>query len=183
MSLRLLAIFVFLALFIFSAHGEKTEIQVKDVAVFRIQKKTIFFSDLEVYLKEFKKFRCLYKHSRILNSLKLDYKNLNKIPKIRASYNSIDRQKIFVNNVIRLIKMQVFASRYKVNVSSKQIASIKTMQCEAAHFKTWSNELKSLLQMELYILERFPITRQSDNKELDQFIESVDKKIKHAVFF
>ena len=79
--------------------------------------------------------------------------------------------------------MQVFSSRYKVNVSSKQIANIRTKKCGAPKFKNWSNELKSLFQMELYILERFPVTSQTDSDELNQFLESVDKKIKHAIYF
>lgn len=181
MKLRFTIIFGFLALAVFSANAEKYHIQ--DMALFKIQKKTIFFSDIKVYLKEFKTFRCLHSHSRILNSLKLNTKNLKNIPKLRSNYKSIEKQKPFITNVIKLIKMQVFSSRYKVNVSSKQIANIRTKKCGAPKFKNWSNELKSLFQMELYILERFPVTSQTDSDELNQFLESVDKKIKHAIYF
>jgi hypothetical protein len=159
------------------------KVQIHDMALFRIQKKTVFYSDLKIYLKEYKAFRCVQRDSRILTNLNLDSKSINKIPNVRPSYKSISRNKIFLNNVIKLIKMQVFSSRYNVSVSSKLLARIKTKRCGLPQFAKWSNELKSLFQMELYVLERFPIKMKGEDKELNLFIDTVNNKVKHATYF
>jgi hypothetical protein len=158
-------------------------VRYEDMALFRIQKKTVFYSDLKVYIKEFKAFRCLQKNSRILSNLKLDSKSIGNIPRLRSNYKSIKKNGEFVYSLIKLIKMQIFSSRYNVSVSSKMLENIKTRRCGVAKFSTWSNELKSLFQMELYILERFPIKTNTEDLELNLFIKSVNDKVKHATYF
>jgi hypothetical protein len=180
--LRFLIIFVFISLFSQVVTANNVHYY-EDVALFRIQKKTVFFSDLRIYLKEYNSFRCLQRNSRILSNLKLDFKSIDKVPRLEPNYKSINLHKNFLNGVIKLIKMQVFSSRHNVSVSSKLLAHMNTKKCGLPKFSKWSNELKSLLQMELYVLERFPLNNKNDYKELNLFIDSVNDKVKHAVYF
>ncbi len=156
---------------------------IDDMAIFKIQKKTIFYSDLKNYLREYKSFRCLQKSSRILKNLRIDQKNIRKIPNVLPNYKSLDRHQTFIEGLIKLIKLQVYSSRYNVSISKKQLSRINTKKCGVGPFPKWSNELKSLFQMEYYILERFPTKRKGGDKELTLFIQSVDEKIDHDIFY
>lgn len=167
---------------LYSGHVAAVELH-KDLAVFKIQKKTIFYTDLKLYSSHLNKFRCLQGQSAILKVLKLNRKYMRKLPRLKPSYQSLEEKKDYLLSLLKLIKMQVYTSRYSISISRDRISQLPSKKCGVNSFNKWPNELKSLFQMELYLRERFTKDSIQDNKELRLFVDSVDNKIDHALYF
>ena len=180
--MRFLLTLIF-AITLLNFNSLKANVVHKDLAIFKIQKKSVFYSDLKKYTKNLRKFRCLRRNSAILDVLKLNKRKLPRLPKLQAKYQSLQNYQVYLQNIIKLIKMQVFTSRYSISVSQKEISKMPIKRCGIPQFSKWSQELKSLFQMDLYLMERFPKENKKDIKELKLFVDSVNNKIDHVIYY
>ncbi len=182
MEKKLRALFIILFTYLFStAFAEK--ILYQDRVLFKVNKKTVFLTDFKIYMKEYELFKCLQENSQVLKVLKLNdhltlpkllFKKKNSLPEIEKKH---------IQKLIKLIKLQVFSSRYKATLGADFLKALPQKKCQAPPFSDWGQELKSLFQMELYVLERFPQGKGRAPKELELFLQSVDKKIEHTSYF
>jgi hypothetical protein len=154
------------------------------MAVMKIDNNPILLSDFKRFLKDLRAFRCLFGKSTALNSLGLDRKNYRRYPSFKMSKISLEKDREFIRRVIRLIKTQVYSSQFKLSVDGSDIRNLEKKRCLKGHFSSWSNDVRSLILVEFYLKERFlDQNRENFKKDISSFIDSIDKKISHDLYF
>lgn len=155
-----------------------------DMAVMKIDKNPILYSDFKRFMRDLNGFRCLFSRSIALKSLGLDRKNYTRYPSFKMSKASFEKKREFINRVVRLIKTQVYSSQFKLSVDGSEIRTLEKKKCLRGRFASWSNDVRSLILVEFYLKERF-LGQKRDNlkQDISSFIDSIDKKISHDLYF
>ncbi len=155
-----------------------------DMAVMKIEKNPILYSDFEKFMKDLKAFRCLFDDSVALKALGLDRKNFRKLPVFKMSRNSFEKNRPFMQRVVKLVKTQVYSSQFKLSVDASEIQALQKRRCLKGTFSKWPQDVRSMILVEFYLRERFLGQKREDLKQdISSFIESIDKKISHDLYF
>lgn len=156
----------------------------QEMAIMKIGDKPVFFSEFNAYLKSLEQFRCLVDHSTALDSIDLDKKKMPVVPEIKFGRKPFEENREFVLKVAKLIKLQVYSNQFKLSLDSKIIQGLNKKKCLKEKFPSWPTEVKSMIQLEYYLRERFFGQKQKEVKtDVAQFVESINKKISHELFF
>lgn len=162
-----------------------SEVNVSDRAIFRIENKVYFISDLNKDNKQLNKLRCMKNNSVLLNALSLSSDDYSKILKLPTELDKLQSNKELLYRLTRLYKVQSFATNRKVSIDVEKLKEWGIAKCVGESWNKWPDQLKTLIKTELYLRDRFII---KDGKELDvtslkSFLSSIDKKTKHFNFF
>ena len=176
---------ILLLLFINTAMAESApELVDADMAVMKIDKNPILYTDFQKFMKDLNSFRCLFNDSEALKSLRLDHKNVDKLPALRMSKSTFGKNRDFMIKLVKLIKTQVYSSQFKLSVDGSEIRVLEKKKCLKGKFSTWSQDVRSLILVEFYLRERFlGQNRENVKQDISAFIDSIDKKITHDLYF
>jgi len=155
-----------------------------DMAVMKIDKNPILYSDFKKFMRELRSFRCLFNDSVALKSLSLDRKSVPRLPIPKMSRTSFEKRRELMGRVARLIKTQVYSSQFKLSVNAGEISRLEKKRCLKGSFRAWPRDVRSLILVEFYLRERFlGQNRENVKSDISAFIDSIDKKISHDLYF
>ncbi|MCO4793439.1 MAG: hypothetical protein KC493_07000 [Bacteriovoracaceae bacterium] len=183
--MRLYIFSILLSLLSFNAFSETApKLVAADMAVMKIDQNPILYSDFNKYMSNLKLFRCMIKNSISLDAIKLDRKSHPKFPRFKMRRSSLNGKRKFIQKLVKLIKTQVYSSQFKLSVDKSAIKKIEKRRCTKGGFKKWPDDVRSLVLVEFYLRERFlDQERKNVKSDINQFIDSIDKKIPHDLYF
>jgi hypothetical protein len=162
----------------------------KDVAAFRVQNKIVFLSELSPYISHLNTFRCFKEDSILLDALKLDKLSMPKVLQFKTnSADELANRAPIVKKIVSLLKAQLFANKQRVSVEGDFIKSLGVGDCISGAWDNWPNELRSMVQAELFFRDRFKredssvLETSKFKASMEEFLETIEKKIEHDLFF
>ena len=154
------------------------------MAVMKVDKTPILYTDFKKFMGELRAFRCLFEDSLALKSLALDQRSIPRLPLIKMSRDSFKKRRGLIGKIVRLIKAQVYSSQFKLSVEATEISRLEKKRCLKGRFKSWPQDVRSLILVEFYLRERFlGQNRKNVKQDISTFIDSIDKKISHDLYF
>ena len=172
-------------LFLMNVHVFCQEATISDHAVFRIEDRVFFQSDIEVSLVDLKNFSCLIPDSILLHSLEIDGNFFNR------TWTKIKDDRL--EKMIRLKKVQLTVEKRKVLLNNNGMEKEKLKKCLISDEKKLSR-IKILVAMETFFLDRFSGrwegstgSDQGNKKEIIKesvklYILTLDRKLDHHVY-
>ena len=166
----------------------------RDAAVFRIDEKVVFFSELWQLLSSIQTFSCLKKNSLLLSALNLMERPLPRWNKDAATEINLTEEYPLLMKIVTLVKVQSFVAAQKMHVAD-HFKEWRASGCLAGvkdkNQVEWEKELLPLFKAESFLYERFgrtatgdPIAAENSTRSSIQlFFITLDKKFKHHVFF
>lgn len=127
------------------------KIVLSDKALFRVDQKVVFLSDLKVFLKDLLKLNCLIGGSFLLESFEI---NETKISNILNSLNHLKVDQGF-KKILKVYKLNLrMESGGEINVDSVFLGGLKKNQ-KICRVSVIDDKLKNLIKAEVYLQDRF----------------------------
>ena len=147
---------------------------ISDQAVFRLSESVYMISDIPPYLNALGTIRCFKGKSLLLNSF-----GLNKtLPSYHQLKKSLVKNEKFLLKLLKMIKVEKFTNNKKIDLSLEELKPLHIGKCANNNWKKWPVRLKSLLHTEFYLRKRY-----EDQSQLNLFLDTIDKKYDHNLFF
>ncbi len=149
---------------------------VKDKAVFTVDKRAFFMSDVKRYISSFERLNCLYSDSLLSIAAELEGDDRKELFQNKLTSKNID-------GVIKVIKISQFADSQVSLDFSNLWKSFGQQRCLKNGPAGWSHDLKLMFLAETFLRERFQKRmRERGSSDLILFGSSISKKYKHHVF-
>lgn len=165
-----------------SAKTHKGILLAQDRAVFRMETTVFMLSDLKDYLKNINILRCFSKRSYLLDILQFNRIQLKKIPSYEQLNKGLIVHKDFLFKILKMIKMESFANRQKIDTGTAFYSKLGIKGCASGNWKKWPDRLKSLVHTELFLRNRYGMGKNA-KKQMELFLQTMDKKFSHNLFF
>lgn len=151
----------------------KTEtVLMEDVMVFRLQSKSLFLSDLKNYSHQLKNFDCLYPQSQFFRLSQLSPSKIDKL--LSLSLKDAKNEKSLLQTFRRSITLQIINNAQSLSVDRGFDKNLERRKCGVGRYLSWDNELKSLVQAEIFLLE---MVANSQKQELESLSKSLDTAV------
>lgn len=152
----------------------------EDFLVSRIQSRQIMFTQLNTYQKHLKKFTCLFDQSHILNLAQLTPAQVSELGELEAS--KAKEKPEFLKKFIRVILLQVYNNSMQLELGADFDLQFPLKKCDLGRFASWDNELKSLVQAELYLRNLKSGAFVVNKSTRKTYFEQVEEKIDYEFF-
>jgi hypothetical protein len=128
---------------------DKEEVLKEDVLVFRVQTRLVFLSDLKSYLSHLKDFHCLFPEANLLKMADISF---DKVAEVQGlTVGEVQQSPVLIKKVMRLVLTQVYTNSLSLSLERDFDLGLPLKKCGLGRFGSWNNELKSLVQAELYM--------------------------------
>ena len=164
------------------AESKKGILLTQDRAVFRMETTVFMLSDLKDYLKNVNVLRCFSRKSYLLDTLQLGRAHLKRIPSYRQLNDNLAQHEAFLAKLLKMIKMESFANQQKIDTGAGFHAKLGIGGCVSKDWKKWSVRFKSLVHTELFLRDRYGVGKKT-KKQMELFLQTMDKKFGHNLFF
>jgi|GEM_PF-7091170 len=128
---------------------DKQETLKEDVLVFRVQTRLVFLSDLKSYLSHLKDFHCLFSDANLLKMAAISVDQALEVQNL--SVGEVQQSPQLIKKIMRLILTQVYTNSLSLSLERDFDLGLPLDKCGLGRFGSWNNELKSLVQAELYM--------------------------------
>ncbi|MCY4523143.1 MAG: hypothetical protein OXB84_00245 [Halobacteriovoraceae bacterium] len=173
---------LFISFSISFTQEKKGELIEGDRAVFRMEEKVFMLSDLNGYLKQIKVFRCFSRKSYLLGALQLERSHLKSIPSSGQLNKNLQKHEMFLFSLLKMIKLESFANKQKIDASSSFFSKLGIRNCVKKNWKKWPDRLRSLVHTELFLRDRYGRGEKA-KEQMELFIQTIDRKFSHNLFF
>lgn len=159
---------------------EKTKVLKEDVLAFRVQTRQVFLSNLKVYLTHLKDFHCLFPDSRLLKISGANYKDVVSVQ--NKSVSDVQKSPEQVEKLMNLILSQVYTNSLQLSLERNFDLGLPLEKCKLGRFGSWNNELKSLVQAELYMREGSERPSRFTQKARQRYYQMIDEKMDYEFY-
>lgn len=159
---------------------ENSKVIQEDILVFRVQSRQVFLSNLKVYLTHLKDLHCLFPDSRLLKISETDYGQVVSIQ--NQSVGQVQKAPENARQLMRLILAQVYTNSLKLSLERDFDLKLPLDKCGLGRFGSWNNELKSLVQAELYMREGSERPSSFQKKARQRYFQTIDEKMDYEFY-
>lgn len=156
------------------------EVMKEDILVFRVQTRQVFFSNLKVYLSHLDDFNCLFPQAKLLKLSGVDYKQLEILKK--QSIADVQQFSETYKKLMHLILAQVYTNSLKLSLERDFDLKLALDKCGLKRFGSWDNELKSLVQAELYMRQGDERPTRFDSESRQRHYQKIDQKMDYEFY-
>lgn len=150
----------------------------EDVLIFRIQSRNLFLSDLKTYADSLVAFHCLFPKAQVLKFSNLSKEKIKKLQTMAPGNAS--GEAAFFDDFRKLIALQIFHNSQSLSLESDFDLGLQLSKCQVGRYSSWDNELKSLVQAELVMIQGL---RDKGAKEQTSFLNSLRESLDQSVDF
>lgn len=158
----------------------------KDTAVFRVQEKVYFLTDLKEYQGVVRSIDCIRPRPFLLKVLKLNRKVLPPFPKNLANFDIQSRALVW-RDLLPLMKLWQFLSPEGRRVTKKELKGLGEFRCSVAMLNRPSRAMREFFVLNQYFLDRYGKTtlvgKEGGMSSARTFVEGINKKLEHHLFF
>lgn len=159
---------------------ETVQLLKEDVLVFRVQTRQVFFENLKSYLSHLKDFKCLFPEPRLLSLAEVD---LGRALSLREqSVGAVQKSPEVVKSLMRAILAQVYSNSLTLSLERDFDLSLPLQKCGLGRFGSWNNELKSLVQAELYLRQGDEKPSKIDAAARMLYYQNIDQKMDYEFY-
>lgn len=152
----------------------------EDVLVFRVQTRHVFLGQLKTYLNHLQSFHCLFPESHLLKLAEVNYADALQVQK--KSVAQMQEQSGAAKNLMKLVLAQVYFNSLELSLERNFDLELALDKCNLGRFGTWNNELKSLVQAELYLRYGEERPKSIGPKIRESYYQDIDAKMDYEFY-